>query len=371
MPIKLFKKLEEYITLTLSFFIGIVFYPKKRLNLSKIHRIAVIKLDHIGDLILSIPAMACLRGNFPESHITIVVNPSSEPLARLIPYIDEVLCYNARFFDRTGKSKMFDIFSGIRFARDMRMGDYDLIIDLRGSFASLFYAFVGNAEYRLDRGTYLVYRKLSKINPDSEHEAQVNLDILKNAGLKTEYQKLWLNVSQNDIEKANLLLKCQNELDYTIAIHPGGPSPLKRWSPAKYVELINKLQQEYKAKIVFIGGRGEESIVKNIMRSINGQAIDLSGQTNLSQLVAILQKVQLFIGNDSGPMHIASACGTKVIGLFGPTSPERFSPYGDQCIALRMEKDCPPCMRENCKRQNYRCIDKISVEDVINVIKRV
>jgi ADP-heptose:LPS heptosyltransferase len=89
----------------------------------------------------------------------------------------------------------------------------------------------------------------------------------------------------------------------------------------------------------------------------------------LAELANLLKHANLFIGNDSGPMHIASACGIKVIGLYGPTNPERFGPYGHNCIALRMEDKCPPCAQDKCKFKDYRCIDRISVDDVMEAIK--
>jgi ADP-heptose:LPS heptosyltransferase len=364
------RKFEEYITLILSFFVSVIFYRKKRLNSSEIHRIAVIKLDHIGDVILSIPALASLRASFPTAHISIVLNPSSRAVAELIAYIDEILCYNPRFFDRTGTSKMFDFTGGINFARSMRRLRFDLIVELRGSFASLFYALIGNASYRIDRGTYLVNRKLGKIEAPPEHEALINLGILNRAGINTEPEKLPLALSREDIEIANSLLsKCYESNSFIIAVHPGGPNRLKRWDTGMYIKLIGQLINEYNACIVLVGGKGDQDAVEDIIASVSERVLNVSGQTTPGQLAAILHKVVLFIGNDSGPMHLAAACGTKVIGLFGPTSPQRFGPYGERCISIRMEKDCPPCMQDNCKK-NYRCIDKISVEDVMKAVSK-
>jgi ADP-heptose:LPS heptosyltransferase len=128
---------------------------------------------------------------------------------------------------------------------------------------------------------------------------------------------------------------------------------------------------EADARIVLIGGRGEKQFTRPIALATNEQVTDLSERTTLGQLAAILQKADLFIGNDSGPMHLAAACGTKVIGLFGPTSPQRFGPYGSGCVALRMEDNCPPCMKEECRRPGYRCIDSISVDDVMKTVKEL
>ena len=369
-----FRQLEEYITLSLSFLINLIFYRRKDLAFSDVRRIVVIKLDHIGDVILSIPTIANLRFHFPRASITMVVNSSSEPIVRYIPHTDEVICYNARFFDRSTSVKMFDFARGIRFAREMKRRNFDLVVDLRGSFASLFFALMTKSTYRIDRGTYLVQRKLGRASIKSEHEAEVNLNILAGAGIPTPNRELSLHLTQEDLNSADDLLRECEDLDSdspVIVIHPGSPTSLKRWPADRYARLANQLSQGYNARIVLVGGKGEKQIVRSIFSLMNGHAIDLSGRTTLGQLAAVLQKADLFIGNDSGPMHLASASGTKVIGLFGPTSPERFAPYGKRYTALRMENDCPPCMNNKCKLSGYRCIDRISVDDVMQLVRKM
>jgi len=368
------RSLEEYSTLIASSLINSIFYRQRDLVSANIRRIVVIKLDQIGDVILSIPALANIRMRFPKAHMAMVVNSSSEPIARRIPYLDEVFCYDAGFFHRSGKRKMLDFARGMRFARDMRRRKFDLIVDLRGSFASLLFALVAKSRYRIDRGTYLVLRKLGRTSPASEHEADVNLDILARAGLPVPTREMSLELSQDDMNIANSLLGHTNKLaspSPIVVIHPGSPGHLKCWPAESYAQLAHQLLREYSVRVVLVGDKSEMQVAQSIMSAIDGQATDLSGRTTLGQLAAVLRRATLFVGNDSGPMHLAAACGTKVIGLFGPTSPQRFGPYGDRCMALRMETDCSPCMRDTCRRSGYRCIDRISVNDVIAAIRKM
>lgn len=366
------RTIEEYATLMCSFLISLVFYRRKDLASADIRRIAVIKLDHIGDVILSIPALASLRAHFPQARITMIVNSSSKMVAGCIPCIDEVFCYNARFFDKAGGGKMFNFTGGMRFVREMRKRRFDLIVDLRGSFASLAFALLSRGKYRIDRGTYLVRRKTGKIPRAFEHEAEVNLDILARAGIPAESRDMSLELKAEDIDSAHSLLgEYLNSNSPVIVIHPGAPASLKRWSAERYAQLVGKLLQEVNARVILIGGRGEKQFTQPIASATGGQVADLSERTTLGQLAAILKSADLFIGNDSGPMHLAAACGTRVIGLFGPTSPQRFSPYSSGCVALRMERNCPPCMREKCRKPGYRCIDSISVDDVMKIARQM
>ena len=451
------RAIEEYVTLILSFIVGWIRYRNQKINSSDIDKIAIIKLDHLGDVILSTPAIANVREYFPNAHIALVVNPSSKAIAEMIPYVDEVILYNARFFDRSGNARAFDILKGVRFAENMKQRKFDLIIDLRGSFATLLYAVISNSRYRLDRGAYLVKRKFGrKKSPfipllqrgnddehnllqrgnDNEHEflqkgSVEEHDLLKKGNVD-EYKLLQGNIDKHDILQRkninerdvkinghliqkrkgvykgdewsdlheanvclNILLEAgipikiketsidpkhvlqETDLSYNdvdmemkVVIHAGAPLLLKRWSSQKYVDLIKTLLRDYPAKIFLIGGKDEYELSNKILEAVNdNRVINLTGKLTLAELAYLLKRSQLFIGNDSGPMHIASACGTKVIGLYGPTDPERFGPYGGNCIALRMEDKCPPCAKDECKFKNYRCVDQISVDDVINVIK--
>jgi ADP-heptose:LPS heptosyltransferase len=363
--------IEEYATLIFSFIIGLFYH--QQVSSADIKRIAVIKLDHIGDVILSIPAIINLGENFSDERITMVVNPASEQIAKLIPHVDEVICYNAKFFDRTGKAKAFDFVKAFHFAKDMKSRNFDLIVDFRGSFASLLFALTAKNRDRLDRGTYLIRRKLAltkaTLNKADQytpnHEAEISLDILAKAGItiKTKRSHLDLSGIPDDLIEYS---------DINIVIHPGGPMLLKRWSADRYAEVIRQLLKHYSVRVALIGGKDESELVRSIISMVGDNRVaDLSGKLTLVQLAYLFKKADLFIGNDSGPMHIASACETKVIGLYGPTDPERFGPYGDNCVILRMEDKCKPCSQDKCKFKDYRCIDRISVDDVMNVVSKI
>ncbi|MGB9594952.1 MAG: glycosyltransferase family 9 protein [Candidatus Poribacteria bacterium] len=390
------RTIEEYTTLILSYIVGQICYRNRKINYPDINRIAIIKLDHLGDVILSTPAIANIREYFQNAHITLVVNSLSKAIAEIIPYVDEILLYNARFFDRSGDARAFNILKGVKFAVNMRHQKFDLIIDFRGSIATILYAIISNSKYRLDRGTYLVKKKFRKnkspLIPLSQrrnveksllqkrqgiykgdewtdlHEANVCLNILAEAGIPVKIKK-------TSIDPKCILQNFDNngsDTNIKIVIHAGAPMLLKRWSSQKYVDLIKMLLQDYPAKIFLIGGKDEYELSNKILTAIDDEhIINLAGKLTLSELACLLKKSHLFIGNDSGPMHIASACGTKVIGLYGPTDPERFGPYGSNCVALRMEDRCPPCAKDKCKFKDYRCIDQISVEDVMNVVKNL
>jgi len=141
------------------------------------------------------------------------------------------------------------------------------------------------------------------------------------------------------------------------------------WFPERFTALGNRLRRELKAGIVIMGGPGEIALCGNVAAGIPGGVLDLSGQTDLPQLAAILSCLDLLITNDSGPMHLASATGTPVVALFGSTNPNATSPMGEHRI-IRREMACAPCLKRVCPRGDTPCMKQISVDEVFDTTVR-
>jgi len=395
---------ESSIILT-SFLINQLFYRQKLPPPSDIQKILVVKLDHIGDVFLATPAITNLRLQYPHAHIAMMVGSWSKQVIECNPHIDEILCYDSPFFRRLsaspqnigrpnlfGRPRLFRLKAATRMLRRLKSERYDLIVELRGDFLTLALAMLKGGRYRLDRSTQRVLKKLGNppcpplinggkgglevINggkeglegePEcSEHEVEINLDVLRAGDIPITSRKTFFNVLSKEQAWAKSFLS-EFGIDASkpiVAIHPGSPVPLKRWPAERYAKLADILI-ERKTQVLFLGGADEKQLVEEIQAQMRHVSVNIAGLTNLQQLGAVLQNCQLFIGNDSGPMHIAAAVGTRVIGLFGPGSPQRFGPFGENCTAIRKKPDCPPCMKEKCSLGEYGCIVEISVEDVV------
>lgn len=384
---------ESSIILT-SFLVNRLFYRKMLPPPSDIKKILVVKLDHIGDVLLSTPVIINLRLHYPYAHIAMLVGSWSKQAIERNPYIDEILCYDSPFFRRSGRgSTLKDV---MQILRRLKSEWYDLIVELRGDFLTLILAMLRGGRYRLDRSTQRVLKKLGNppcpplikggevglegepVHP--EHEVEINLDVLKAAGIPITSRQIFFNIpSESQTWAKDFLSELGIDASKPIvAIHPGSPVPLKRWPAKRFAKLADILIKR-KMQILFLGVSAEKGLVKEIQAQMHHNSVNIAGRTNLQQLGAVLQNCQLFIGNDSGPMHIAAAVGTRVIGLFGPSSPQRFGPFGDNCTAIRKpphppvkggkSPDCQPCMKEKCRFGEEGCIVEISVEDVINVIR--
>jgi predicted lipopolysaccharide heptosyltransferase III len=373
---------ESSIILT-AFLIDRFFYRKNLPSPSNIKKILIVKLDHIGDLLLVTPVITNLRRHYPHAHIAMLVGSWSKQVIECNPHIDEILSYDSPFFRRAGRSATLK--DAMQMLRRLKCERYDLIVELRGDFLTLALAMLRGGKYRLDLSTQRVLKKLRnsllvnwgkeelKVESEySKHEVEINLDVLRSGNITITSRKTFFNVppESQTWSKGFLSELGMGESKPIIAIHPGSPVPLKRWLPERFAKLADILI-ERKMQVLFIGGPNERQLVGEIQSQMRHKPANIAGRTNLQQLGAVLHNCHLFIGNDSGPMHLAAAVGARVIGLFGPSSPERFGPFGDNCTAIRRKSDCSPCMKEKCRVVEEGCIIEISVEDVLGVIKEM
>jgi len=363
------RNLREIGTILTSAFIEMLFFRKKLpSNPKSIQKLLVIKLDHIGDILLATPVFRNLHENYPEAEIDILVGSWSRPIVENIPYINQIWVYDSRFFCRSSNKTSFS--EWFKLAKEMRGRKYELIVELRGVLPTAIASF-GFSKYRINRATLQFKKKIGKIlGSDSskfEHEVERNLHLLEYHGIHVNSRKTFFDIAEEKISWAKSFLEREiGNFKIIAAIHPGSPVPLKHWSYSKYSELADILIEGRNFQVIFLGTEDEKAIIEEIQSKMRHDSLSLAGKTDLQELGAILQNCVLFIGNDSGPMHIASAVGTKTIGLFGPGNPKRFGPYGEHCYTIRKTK-CPPCLAEKCKL-GIKCIDEITVSDVLELI---
>ena len=358
------KSLTEYVTLLSSFLINNILYRK--LPASDVKKILIVKLDHIGDVLLATPVITNLRLRYPGAHIAMLVGSWSKSIIESNPYLDEMFCYDAPFFCRNGKPTSFK--GAVKLFRRLRTEQFDLLVELRGNFLTLILAALKCSKYRLDRATQRIEGKLFGFAL-SEHEVEINLDVLRYADIPIKSHIPFFHVSQKLQIWGKKFLKEIGIQKFRpiIAIHPTSPVLIKRWPSERFAQLSDTLMKKFDAQILFLGLASEKEIIAEIQSLMKSKSFNIAGQTNLRQLSGVLQHCQLHIGNDSGPMHLAATVGTPVIGLFGPGSPQRFGPRGSNCIAIR-KTDCPPCMEASCRLGGRGCITEITVENVINLL---
>ena len=360
----MFQNASEILTLIASAAVQWLFYRKRLPKDFTPKRILVVKLDHLGDVLLATPVFSNLRQAYPDAELHALTGTWSRVVLEKHPDVNKVLAYDSPAFCRTGQPT--SLRQTFQLYRELRRQKYDLMVELRSDWRIICFSLLQVTPKRLDRAALQVANKLGFTQFSGIHETTRNLDILKQAGIPTPTQTTTFSVTAEDERWASNFLTAHqiDREELLIAIHPGSPIPLKRWMPERYAELADWLTARKRAKILFVGVKDETPIITEIQRLMRAESINIAGKTTLTQLASILHICNVFIGNDSGPMHLAAAVGTPTIGLYGPGDPTRFGPVGTKCRTIQSKTDCPPCRGTTCRFGKDGCMSKIQVADV-------
>ena len=359
----------EILTLIASTAVQWLFYRKPLPKDFAPKRILVVKLDHLGDVILATPVFSNLRQAYPDAERHALTGTWSRVVLERHPDVKTVFDYNSPAFCRTGQSTSLK--QAFQLYRELRRQKYDLVVELRGDWRTTGFSLLRLTPYRLSRAALQIENRLGLARFSGTHETTRNLDLLRHADIPTPCQNATFSVTTADEKWGSDFLESHkiDKQSPLVAIHPGSPIPLKRWCPERYAELADWLIARKGTQILFVGVKDEVPIVTEIQRRMQGASINIAGETTLTQLASILHTCNMFIGNDSGPMHLAAAVGTPTIGLYGPGDPTRFAPIGVTCQTIRRKLDCPPCSGTTCRFGKKGCMSEIQVTDVIQVLE--
>ena len=334
--------------------------------------ILIVKLSAIGDVIHTLPSLTALRRLYPDAHITWVVEEAAADLVKNHPYLDAVLISRRKSWSKDiQKGKILKpLFNMRSLINELRRRRYDLVIDFHGLFKSSIIVFFSRGKRKLG---YDSLQELSglflneKIPEDmNKHAVDRYLDFPRYLGVKIDNVEFILP-QNNDAEVKVQLLMSKYKLDGKkfIAINPVAYWKTKLWDNEKFAHLADLINNKLQMKVVFTGS--EKEAIEGITSRMTTEGINLGGQTSLLDLAYLYNKAQMVITTDSGPMHLASAVGTPVIALFGPTDPVRTGPYGKEHIIITAGLPCSPCFLKKCSTR--KCMKDISPEQVFAAIE--
>ena len=328
-------------------------------NRENIQRVMIRTVNWIGDAVMSTPAMGMVRASFPAAEITVVGNPLVAELFRHHPYCDRVLVFNKRR-EHAGAAGF------LRFCRLLRRERFDLAILLQNAFEAGLMAFLAGVPtrvgYRTDRrGPLLTHGVPSVDRKHGMHHVAYYRHCLEQVGLSGGNQDLCLTVTAAERQQAREILGPGR----WMAINPGASyGAAKRWIPERFAEVADGLAASRGASIVLIGGPGEQEIGRDIEAAMATNPHNLIGRTSVREMMAILDRCELMITNDSGPMHVAAALGTLIVAIFGPTDHTTTSPAGENFRIVRQPVECAPCMLRQCPI-DHRCMERVSSAQVL------
>jgi heptosyltransferase-2 len=322
--------------------------------------ILIIKPGAIGDLLHMTPVFRALKKKLPDVRISVLVgNAVSAELFRHNPLVDKVI-----IFDRKGVHRSWSALLGLW--HSIREDRFDLVLNFQRSNLKAWFLVTAAMPCRV-----LVYHKERR---RTVHAIVNHLEVLKPLGILPENERLALDFypAAADEQFAADIFNKNFAGETVVAFNPGTNHLCKCW-PVEYFSLLgDRLADELGARVLILGSRAEKELADQIIAGMRNVPLDLTG-CSLGELAAILEKSALLVTGDTGPMHIASAVGTRVVALYGPISPERSGPLGEgHRILMHSELHCCPCNSFSCKNKNFReCMKLISVEEVFSAIKEM
>lgn len=320
-------------------------------------KILVIRLDHIGDVVCSTPIFRELKEAYPLSEISVLTSASGKEILAENPYIRHVYVLEKNWFSRGKREGM--LLGAIKAVFWMRREKFDIAFDLRGDIRHIMMMFLGRAKYRIGYGITGGGFLLNKTVEYSSlsHSLTNNLKLVSSLTRTLQQEDLELYLTEFEKQSASEILRSVGvkEDDKIVCIHAEAGYPSKDWGVHRFLELARKLSHIEQTKVVLLGTRKESLKEPGIE---NENMIDLRGNTALRELMALLSKADLFIGNDSGPSHIAAVLGVYCIVLAsGTNNYEEWGIRTEEKFVFRVPVICAPCEKEECERNNHPCMN--------------
>jgi len=355
-------------------------------------RILVIRLDLIGDLVLSLTVVRALKRTYPEAEIDLLAIPASAKVATFDPNLTEIITYDPNIWRRPrALLQPKNWRDALQLRRKLHARRYDLAVSVYANWAATLAVLSGaqrRVGYRREGfpgfmtdnvpgGIPGRWRHWSPL--DNKHEVDYCLALAKVVGATiTPADRIpHLYVNEKTRQETEQLLQ-------QAGVQPGKPlivchinsnnGQSKRWPIPYWATLIDRLIREKDAQVVLTGAPSDLPQIESVIRRMQERPINLAAKTSLTQLAALLQRADLLISGDSGPLHMGVACGTPIIGIYGPTNPSLGGPVSPEATVLRSTIWCSPCYNAkataDCRFYTTQCMKNITPTQVFTVVQQ-
>jgi len=327
----------------------------------------LIKFRYIGDVLLATPTVRAIKAARPDVRVTMMVNRGTEDVLSGNPDMDEIIA-----LDKGSLAAQSRLIAGLRHRQ------FDTVIDLTDGDRSAFLSWVSGAPVRIGfndehrwRGRY--YTQVVQPMPGVRHRIDRDLGALESLSIHagSKHPQLWLT-SEEENSADQLLDQLGVQRSQSIVIlQPGARYWFKAWPPERFAGLADHLKSQYGCQVLIGGSDQDIDLAQQIRQMAKGRPIIMAGRTTIRQFAAIVKKSALFVGNDSGAMHVATAVGTPVVALFGPSNPAEWGPRGGPAEVIYKGLDCRACFHPTCLRGEQNCMQLITIDEVIMAAARL
>ncbi len=329
--------------------------------------ILIIKLRYIGDVLLATPTIRAIKTARPDVLVTMMVNRGTEGVLSGNQDVDEIMV-----LDKGSLAAQWGLIAGLRRRR------FDSVIDLTDGDRSAFLSWISGAPVRIGfndehRWRGKCYTQVVQPVPGVRHRIDRDLEVLKPLSIQAGSKEplLWLTPEEeNSADQLLNQLGVQRSQSMVI-LQPGARYWFKAWPPERFAELADRLTAQYGCQVLIGGSHQDIDLAQQIRQMAKHSPVIMAGRTTIKQFAAIAKKSVLFVGSDSGAMHIASAVGIPVVALFGPSSPREWGPRGGPVEVLYKGLDCRSCFHPTCIRGEENCMRLITVDEVLSASGRL
>src|SRR5208283_1160778 len=336
----------------------------KQIKLKKVPaKLLIIKPSSLGDVVHSLPFLNVIRESFPHAEIHWVLAKGLEGLLENHPMVQKLLVINKdRWKEMKRLRGTWSEFKSL--LGELRGESYDIAVDLQGLLRSGILAAASKAPVRLGfrearEGSRLFYTQ-SITGGREIHAVDRYLKIASSLGCDTRTVAFPMPLVKESLKIRQL----KQEIGEYSVFAPGARWKTKQWSAERFGRLSSLLS----IRSIIIGSGADEALAQEAVAYSKGKAISMAGKTDIKEMISLIRKAEFMVTNDSGPMHIAAACGVPVVALFGPTNPARTGPYGIGHVIIRGAGACAPCYKKKC--DDIRCMDSILVDEVHEAIRK-
>ncbi len=329
-------------------------------------KILIRATNWVGDAVMCIPALEAIRARWPQAEIAILARPWVADLYRCQPFADRIIA-----LDASARSP----FAMGKIARELRGEHFDCAILLQNAFSAAWLVWRAGIRERIgyarDGRRFLLSRAVPvpRAGQIPAHESFYYLELVRRAGWTEQLPdiaeiRLQLAAGASEAAESRLETAGARRGALRIALAPGAAyGSAKCWLPERFASLADSLVDEFAADVILFGTPSEAEVSRQIAARMHHQPINLVGQTPIGELPALFSRCQLFIGNDSGAMHVAAAVGVAVVGIFGSPDPEGTAPLTQRRTIVRHPVACSPCFLRECPI-DHRCMTRIETADV-------
>jgi heptosyltransferase-3 len=327
--------------------------------------ILAIKLRYLGDVLLATPTLHALKLAYPEARLTVLVNRGTEDILRGSPHVDEILP-----LDRGS------VLQQSRFILDIRRRRFDTVVDLTDGDRAAFLTWISGAGVRIgfnaeQRWTGRCYTTVVT-GGTGVHRIERDLAALAPLGIEARDRipRIWLG-PEDDARVDQLAAQLGIARDRSwVVIQPGARYWFKAWPPERFAEVADRLNDRFGCQVLVAGSPQEAALTQVVVDHAKSRLLNIAGRSDVRTLAALLKRSTLFVGNDTGAMHIAAAVGAPVVGLFGPSDPLEWGPRGGRAEVIYKGLDCRVCFHPTCQRGEQNCMNLITVDEVMNAAAR-